>query len=115
MSSQHCRGGCSRQGRRAAPWAGADEDADGRPEQLEPQFALGDHDALVTTVEGEVADWGSDWGAARICALLEPEPSPGSRPCAICTASPPLIAAAAASDPAISLRLVRRVEGRFLA
>jgi hypothetical protein len=99
---------------------------------------VADHDALVVTEAGGEADWPKSldpacpnpsdlpslwepllallceplpaWG----CAFAVPAPSAGSCPPAIWMASPPAMAADAASDAATSLRVSVLVESLFV-
>src|SRR4051794_16558161 len=110
----------------------AGENPDRRSEQLERALVLAghelvpaDHEALVTTPEGEPPDWSCEnwspeapepWSVLfveepAVAAVLVPAPSAGSCPCAIWTARPPKIAPAAASDAAIMRILSVRVAG----
>jgi hypothetical protein len=113
--------------RRSRPHAASDQNAHRGSEEVEPAFMLArvvpvpDHDALVTTDAG--GGWfvtvlpdcaGRASGGLADSLVCWPEPSAGSRPAAIWAASPPVSAAAAASDAMVTLIVVARADARRL-
>jgi hypothetical protein len=78
------------------------------------RLRLAHHEALVTTPEGDAGVVVWDVLALALVLVLVPAPRAGSWPCAICTASPPKIAPAAATDTAITRMLAVRVDSRGL-